>query len=111
MSDVVIRGQYKWTVDGLSVHDPNYICFRWMEISPDYELLKCIGSVYGIQTLSCNMYAADSLRCFYALHDLLSSSDQPEDMVLSSECYTLSCGCKRLRDACGVAAQEKRTRM
>ena len=74
----------QWTVSGgLSVPPSrNYICYRWMEIAPDLELLSIIGSVYNMQVLYGSMYAHDSLRCFYAVHDLIANP--PERMEMSS---------------------------
>jgi hypothetical protein len=87
----------KWTVDGLLSPQRDYIAYRWMQFEPDFTLLKTIGSIYSIQVIHSSPYAIDSLRCFYAVHDILANP--PERMAMSSP-ITLPDQCggsKRLR--------------
>jgi hypothetical protein len=51
--------------------------------------LKTIGSIYNIQVLHRSPYAVDSLRCFYAVHDIVTNL--PETTGMSSP-VTLQCG-------------------
>ena len=85
---------YKWTVGGLLNNRPDYIPYRWMQLEPDLGLLKTIGSIYNIQVMCRSPYAIDSLRCFYAVHEIVA--DAP-DMVVEEEESALVCGSKRLR--------------
>ena len=65
---------FKWTVkEPFLNQDPDYICYHWMKLEPDYLLLKTIESVYNIQ-LAYNVPAAGDLLCCYrAVHDIITS--------------------------------------
>ena len=97
---------YRWTAHNLSVPPSrDYICYRWMETTPDTELMVLIGSVYSIQVVNGSPFADDSLRCFYAVHDILCADEkQRHDLMLWEEeffaAYNLN-GCKRARGGCG----------
>ncbi len=99
----------QWTVSGgLSVPPSrNYICYRWMEIAPDLELLSIIGSVYNMQVLYGSMYAHDSLRCFYAVHALLCNNTETMDCAENTTTTTM-CGCKRAWGGCLLCANKRR---
>ncbi len=106
MSTVSNPPRYRWTAHNLSVPpSPDNMCYRWMETTPDTELMVLIGSVYSIQVVHGSPFADDSLRCFYAVHDILCADEkQQHDMMLWEEdffaAYNLI-GCKRARGGCG----------
>jgi hypothetical protein len=90
----------EWTAPHLSSQES--ICHEWTKLPPDQHLLIHIGKVYEFQSIYSNAtHAADSLRCFFALHDILS-----EEPTAYSDPPT--CGCKRLRGDCGAMAQSKK---
>ena len=98
----------EWTVENLIIQRPGYICFRWMEHKPDLQLLLVIGSVYKIQVQSESPLAADSLRCFYAVHERLVQAHSTEMEV---ECDEPLSGRKRARGGCGLLLQSKKLHM
>ena len=94
----------EWTAPHLSSQES--ICHEWTKLAPDQHLLIHIGKVYEFQSMYSNAtHAADSLRCFFAVHDILCAVEKLQHDLMQWEAdffaaYNLT-GCKRARGGCG----------